>query len=148
MSAPLIYLDRDGDLNLQNQLRQKLVDAILAGSLPPGRRLPSSRQLATQLDVARNTVVLAYQQLSAEGYLVSRERSGVYVNERIVQGAGSLRARHCRQRHGQRFPLAQAAQGQSAAATPFPRPAELAAISLSVHRRAFRQLTLPRGRVA
>ena len=86
MSAPLIYLDRDGDLNLQNQLRQKLVDAILAGSLPPGRRLPSSRQLATQLDVARNTVVLAYQQLSAEGYLVSRERSGVYVNERIVQG--------------------------------------------------------------
>lgn len=86
MTAPLIYLDRDGDLNLQHQLRQKLVDAILAGSLPPGRRLPSSRLLAAQLDVARNTVVLAYQQLIAEGYLVSRERSGVYVNERIVQG--------------------------------------------------------------
>ncbi len=86
MTAPLIFLDRDGDLNLQNQLRQKLVDAILAGSLPPGRRLPSSRHLAMQLEVARNTVVLAYQQLIAEGYLVSRERSGVYVNERIVQG--------------------------------------------------------------
>ena len=86
MSAPLIYLDRDGNLNLQHQLRQKLVDAILAGSLPPGRRLPSSRQLSTQLDVGRNTVVLAYQQLIAEGYLVSRERSGVFVNERNVQG--------------------------------------------------------------
>jgi len=86
MTAPLIFLDRDGDLNLQNQLRQKLVDAILSGALPPGRRLPSSRQLALQLDVARNTVVLAYQQLTADGYLVSRERSGVYVNERMVQG--------------------------------------------------------------
>lgn len=86
MNAPLIFLDRSAGLNLQNQLRQKLVDSILAGSLPPGRRLPSSRQLALQLDVARNTVVLAFQQLIAEGYLVSRERSGVYVNERIVQG--------------------------------------------------------------
>lgn len=86
MPATLIQLDRDGDLNLQNQLRQKLVDAILSGVLTPGRRLPSSRQLAAQLDVARNTVVAAYEQLIAEGYLVSRERSGVYVNDRIVQG--------------------------------------------------------------
>lgn len=86
MAAPLIQLDRGGDLNLQHQLRQKIVDAILSGVLTPGRRLPSSRQLATQIDVARNTVVLAYEQLIAEGYLVSRERSGVYVNDRIVQG--------------------------------------------------------------
>lgn len=86
MSDTLIYLDPGSELNLQDQIRQKLVDAILAGALPPGRRLPSSRQLAEELRVARNTVVLAYQQLISEGYLVSRERSGVYVNERIVRG--------------------------------------------------------------
>jgi GntR family transcriptional regulator/MocR family aminotransferase len=40
-------------------------------------KLPSSRKLAQQLNVARNTVVAAYQQLIADGYLVSRQRSGI-----------------------------------------------------------------------
>jgi GntR family transcriptional regulator/MocR family aminotransferase len=57
----------------------------LSGALPPGHKLPSSRKLAHQLDVARNTVVLAYQQLVAEGYLVSRARSGIFVNEEILE---------------------------------------------------------------
>jgi GntR family transcriptional regulator/MocR family aminotransferase len=64
----LIYLDPDSPLNLQNQIRQKLVDGILSGALPPGHKLPSSRALAEQLEVSRNTVVLAYQQLVAEGF--------------------------------------------------------------------------------
>ncbi|MDX1500254.1 MAG: PLP-dependent aminotransferase family protein [Woeseiaceae bacterium] len=85
MPDTLIYLDPDSPLNLQNQIRQKLVDGILSGALPAGHRLPSSRKLARQLDVARNTVVLAYQQLVAEGYLVSRARSGIFVNERILE---------------------------------------------------------------
>lgn len=81
----LIYLDPDSSLSLQAQIRQKLVDAITLGTFPEGRRLPSSRKLAEQLGVARNTVVLAYQQLLDEGYLVSRERSGLYVNEKVRQ---------------------------------------------------------------
>jgi GntR family transcriptional regulator/MocR family aminotransferase len=84
MPETIIYLDPDSPLNLQNQIRQKLVDGILSGALPPGHKLPSSRKLAQQLSVARNTVVLAYQQLVAEGYLVSRERSGVFVNEEML----------------------------------------------------------------
>lgn len=80
----IIYLDPDSPLNLQNQIRQKLVDGILSGAFPPGTRLPSSRKLADQLDVARNTVVLAYQQLIAEGYLVSRQRSGIFVNRDML----------------------------------------------------------------
>jgi len=56
------------------------------GSFPAGKKLPSSRKLAEQLNVARNTVVLVYQQLIDEGYLVSRERSGIYVNDKIMQG--------------------------------------------------------------
>ena len=47
---------------LQAQVRQMLVSAILDGHIPPGAALPSCRKLARQLNVARNTVVLAYQQ--------------------------------------------------------------------------------------
>jgi GntR family transcriptional regulator/MocR family aminotransferase len=86
MDSTLIFLDADSELSLQAQIRQKLVEAINSGMFPLGRRLPSSRKLAEQLGVARNTVVLVYEQLIDEGYLVSRERSGIYVNEDILEG--------------------------------------------------------------
>ena len=53
---------------------------------PPVPPLPSCRRLAKQLGVARNTVMLAYQQLVDEGYLLARERSGYYVNADILEG--------------------------------------------------------------
>jgi GntR family transcriptional regulator/MocR family aminotransferase len=81
----IIYLDPDSSMNLQNQIRQKLVDGILNGSFPPGMKLPSSRKLARQLNVARNTVVAAYQQLVADGYLVSRHRSGIFVSQEMLE---------------------------------------------------------------
>lgn len=80
----LIYLDAGSKLSLQDQIRQKIFEAIQSGVFAPGRRLPSSRSLARQLGVARNTVTLAYQKLIAEGHLVSRERSGIYVNEETL----------------------------------------------------------------
>lgn len=85
MNNTIIYLDPNSGLNLQSQIRQKLVEAILKETFPAGRRLPSSRKLAQQLEVARNTVVLAYQQLIDEGYLIARERSGLYINEKILE---------------------------------------------------------------
>jgi GntR family transcriptional regulator/MocR family aminotransferase len=78
------------NMSLQGQIREMLVGAILDGQLPAGVPLPSSREMAEQLGVARNTVVLAYQQLSDEGYLVSRQRSGHFVNAQML--AGRLRA--------------------------------------------------------
>lgn len=63
-----------------------LVSAILGGHIPAGSALPSCRKLAIQLGVARNTVVLAYQQLVDEGYLTARERSGYYVSHDILAG--------------------------------------------------------------
>jgi GntR family transcriptional regulator/MocR family aminotransferase len=81
----IIYIDPGSKQNLQNQIRQKLVDGILNGAFPPGKKLPSSRRMAEQIKVARNTVVLAYQQLIAEGYLVSRQRSGIFVNQEILE---------------------------------------------------------------
>lgn len=77
------------NLSLQGQIREMLVSAILDGHIPPGAHIPSSRVMAEQLEVARNTVVLAYQQLSDEGFLVSRERSGHFVNPDVLAGAGA-----------------------------------------------------------
>ncbi len=85
MQDAIIYIDPESPMNLQNQIRQKLVDGILNGAFPPGMKLPSSRKLAQQLHVARNTVVAAYQQLIADGYLVSRQRSGIFVNEEMLE---------------------------------------------------------------
>jgi GntR family transcriptional regulator/MocR family aminotransferase len=93
MQDAIIYLDFDSDIELQSQIRQKLVEGILNGVFPPGCKLPSSRKLAEQLGVARNTVVLAYQQLVAESYLVSRERSGIFVNRDMLDGRLGFDAR-------------------------------------------------------
>lgn len=70
----------NGPLGLQAQLRRHLVDAILDGRLSAEEPLPSCRRLAKSLGVSRNTVVLAYQVLADEGFLISRERVGYFVN--------------------------------------------------------------------
>lgn len=71
-------LDREQQaLNLQ--IRRIVVQAIETGVLLPETRLPSSRNLAEELGVSRNTVTAAYQSLIDEGFLVSRDRSGVFV---------------------------------------------------------------------
>ena len=86
MRDTLFHLARDGRTPLQAQLREMLVGAILAGRLPPGEPLPSSRKLAASLDIARNTVALAYQDLVADGFLIARERRGYFVNAEILKG--------------------------------------------------------------
>lgn len=86
MTVALIYLDPDSNLNLQSQIRQKIVEGVLNQTFPAGSKLPSSRKLAEQLGVARNTVVLAYEQLIDENYLESRQRSGIFVNQHILDG--------------------------------------------------------------
>ena len=60
-----------------------LRDAVRSGRLPEGLRLPSSRQLAADLGLARNTVADAYNQLVAEGWLVARQGSGTRVARRV-----------------------------------------------------------------
>lgn len=72
--------------SLQGRIRATLVAAILERQLPAGQALLSSRALAAKLGVARNTVVLAYQQLVDEGYLLSAERRGFFVNPAILSG--------------------------------------------------------------
>ncbi|MFP2768495.1 PLP-dependent aminotransferase family protein [Oceanisphaera sp. KMM 10153] len=85
MSA-LFHLDRGSQATLQQQVREHLVSAILGGFLPPNKPLPSCRSLAKNLNVARNTIVLVYDELVSDGYLISRERSGYYVNAQFAGG--------------------------------------------------------------
>ena len=100
MHDAIIYIDPGQRVNLQNQIRQRLVDGIINGAFPPGMKLPSSRKLSRQLDVARNTVVAAYQQLIADGYLVSRARSGIFVNEQMLESRVGAGGRALTSTHG------------------------------------------------
>lgn len=74
-----IHLDHDGALGLTAQLVTQLRALIDQGRLHHDDALPSSRALASDLDIARGTVVAAYDQLQAEGYLISHPGSGTRV---------------------------------------------------------------------
>jgi len=67
------------DAHLYQALYSHLCAAILSGELKGGLKLPSTRALADELSLSRNTVLNAYRQLLAEGYLESREGSGTFV---------------------------------------------------------------------
>src|SRR5262245_18260931 len=73
----LLRLDGSGALHLQ--LYRALREAILAGQLAPGARLPSTRALGADYAVARNTVLLAFEHLLGEGYAVVRRGAGTFV---------------------------------------------------------------------
>jgi GntR family transcriptional regulator/MocR family aminotransferase len=84
MWRQLFRLEPGCGQSLQHQIRETLVAAILDARVSTDTPLPSSRQLARELGVARNTVMLAYQRLVDEGFLVARERSGYYVNPEMI----------------------------------------------------------------
>lgn len=73
-------LDPSAPRPLHRQVADALRQDVLAGKLRPGQRLASSRALADQLGVSRNTVVHAFDQLTAEGYLVGVRGSGTFVS--------------------------------------------------------------------
>jgi GntR family transcriptional regulator / MocR family aminotransferase len=86
MQLPVL-LDRSRPDSLTNQLVEQLRDAIRRSMIAPGAKLPSSRRLADQLDVSRNTVVRAYDILLMEGEIESRPASGMYVAMRPPEGS-------------------------------------------------------------
>lgn len=86
MLEQLLKLEPHSDVSLQIQLRQKIAEAIMRGVFPANKPLPSSRKLSKQLHVARNTVVLAYEHLEDDGFLVAKERRGFFVNPEVLKG--------------------------------------------------------------
>ena len=75
----LQHFDRQSAVPSNQQLYRLLRKAILTRVLPPEARLPSSRELSNELVVCRNTVLYAYQQLLAEGFVEGRSGSGTFV---------------------------------------------------------------------
>jgi GntR family transcriptional regulator/MocR family aminotransferase len=79
-----LHLDLTGPGGPRAALMRALREAVRTGRLAPGARLPSSRSLAADLGIARNTVADAYAELVAEGWLNARQGSGTRVAERTV----------------------------------------------------------------
>ncbi|MCO1659073.1 MocR-like pyridoxine biosynthesis transcription factor PdxR [Pseudonocardia humida] len=83
----MLAVDRAAGTPLGQQVQEALRTAIRTGRLRSGERLPSTRQLADQLGVSRGLVVSTYEQLLAEGYLVSAVGSGTRVADRVTGDA-------------------------------------------------------------
>jgi len=74
-----LSLDPRSATPLHRQLYEGIRDAVLTGRLSAGARLPSTRALAADLDISRNTVAGAFDQLLAEGYIEGRPGAGTFV---------------------------------------------------------------------
>src|SRR5215467_11757212 len=90
----MLLLDlRKSDGPLYRRVYLALKSMIRDGRLAPAARLPSTRELATDLQVSRNTVVMAYEQLLAEGYVVGRNRATASVASSLPVSALSASSR-------------------------------------------------------
>src|SRR4029079_13243033 len=117
VSELLITLDPGAAEPLYRQLYRGIREAILSGRLPAGFRVPATRRLAEDLGVSRSTVLVAFDQLVAEGYIVGAVGSGSYVaslipdhllharreESRAVPGGGSPPRIAARNQELQRF---------------------------------------------
>ena len=74
-----LWLKRNSDVNLREQLSTQIILGILCSELTPGERLPSTRELAQRHGIHPNTASAAYQELENQGWLEVRHGSGVYV---------------------------------------------------------------------
>lgn len=119
-----LHLDLSAGRGLRAGLTEALREAARSGRLAAGTRLPSSRSLAADLGIARNTVAEAYAELVAEGWLTARQGSGTRVAERARprRAAPAVRV-HRPARRGLRYSLLPGSPDLSG----FPRAAWLSA---------------------
>lgn len=82
----MFVLNHDDPVPLYTQLYNAIKDNILSGKLPSNTKLPSIRDLASELSISRNTVDTSYLELYAEGYIYSRPRSGYFVSALTPDG--------------------------------------------------------------
>jgi GntR family transcriptional regulator/MocR family aminotransferase len=113
----LIRIDPRARTGLQQQIYAAIRRAILEGVVAPGTQLASSRALADDLCVSRTTTLLAYEQLTAEGYMTARHGSGTFVARELPDDLARMSAprRAARTKHP-----ALSRRGTALAATPSP----------------------------
>ena len=83
MTTLYIELDRNSSIPLHKQLILKLKEQIISTAIPKNAKLPSSRALAVDIGVSRIVTIAAYEQLIAEGYLISKAGSGTFASANI-----------------------------------------------------------------
>ncbi len=83
VNGPILAVDQEIDIAPYQQIEEQIRALIQRGDLKPGTMLPTVRQLASDLNVAPNTVARAYTDLQEEGWLVSEGRRGTHVAPRL-----------------------------------------------------------------
>jgi len=86
-------IDRAADAPVFRQVYRQMRSAILAGALRPGTKLPSTRELASQLGVSRSAIVAAFEQLLAEGYATGKTGAGTFITSDLPEPFGASRGR-------------------------------------------------------
>src|SRR5687768_2406516 len=92
LTLDALPLDRASDTPLYRQLYEGLRSMILNRHLVAGVRLPSTRALAVELEIARATVQNAFEQLLAEGYLQGKVGSGTFMTDVLPEETWERRA--------------------------------------------------------
>lgn len=93
LSLPPITLNRHAKRSLQEQIYQALRGQLLAAHWNSQEPLPSSRELAAEWNISRNTVLAVYDRLLGEGYLETRPRSGIYISSALEQSTQATKER-------------------------------------------------------
>ena len=83
----MITIDVDSPVPPYEQIRHQLAERITTAELPVGTRLPTVRQLASDLGLANNTVARAYRELELGGLVQTRGRAGTFVHTRDLARA-------------------------------------------------------------
>ena len=91
LTSVQLAVDPDSQTPLHRQVYDQIREAILGRRLRPGARVPSTRMLASELGVSRNTILFAYEQLYAEGYFETRGGSATRVAERLPEDVMCVR---------------------------------------------------------
>jgi GntR family transcriptional regulator/MocR family aminotransferase len=86
-----LHVSLVGRDDLTGEIYRQLRRAILDGRLPPGERLPPTRELARRLSVSRSTVTVAYDRLTGEGFLSGRQGAGTFVSGHVAAYASRAR---------------------------------------------------------
>jgi len=79
------HIQQESDISASTQLYNQICFAIAARHYPPGHRLPSTRQLAMQTGLHRNTISKVYRQLEIDGVVEAIAGSGIYVRDNLAQ---------------------------------------------------------------
>lgn len=77
----LFHIDKQHSVSLQDQLFELIANRVLDGLLQPGTAMPSTRVMASMLNISRNTVIITYEKLTAEGFLTAEKRKGYFVTD-------------------------------------------------------------------